>query len=137
MPKVCLSRRASFSSSHRLHSHQLSNEENRRLFGKCNSANGHGHNYVIEVIVRGEIDEKTGIVMNLDLLKEAIHSCILSRLDHKNLNLDVKEFKTLNPTAENIVVVCWQWLLEKIPSSLLYEVRLHETENNLVIYRGD
>lgn len=137
MPKIYLSRRATFCASHRLHSHKLSDEENKKLFGKCNSKNGHGHNYVIEVMVFGDLDEDTGILMNLTDLKEAIDQCVIQRLDHKNLNLDVEEFKDLNPTAENIAIMCWKWLREKIPASLLYEVCLHETENNVVRYRGD
>lgn len=136
MPIVTLTRRAQFSASHRLHSPQLSAEENRKIFDKCNNPNGHGHNYVVEIAVRGEIDPKTGMVMNLSDLKKAIDEAVMQNLDHKNLNLDVPAFRDLNPTAENIAVVIWCLLEKKIPKHLLYEVKLHETENNVVVYRG-
>ncbi len=136
MPTAILSRRETFSASHRLHSAQLSDEENRALFGKCNHANGHGHNYTLEVLVKGEIAQKTGLVMNLNDLKALIHQHVLDKVDHRHLNLDVAEFKTLNPTTENLVVVIWNWLAPHL-DGLLYEIRLHETENNIAIYRGE
>lgn len=135
-PVAMLTRRATFSASHRLHSEVLSEAENQELFGKCNWTNGHGHNYVLEITVRGEIDPKSGIVLNLVDLKQAIQGAVLDKVDHRHLNLDVAEFKTLNPTTENLAVVIWRWLAEHLPSGLLYEVKLHETENNVVIYRG-
>lgn len=133
---VYLTRRAVFSASHRLHSSELSDSENAKLFGKCNSANGHGHNYAVEITLKGEIDKKSGLLYNLSDLKRAIDSEILARVDHKHLNLDVLEFKSLNPTAENIAIVIWGWLEKALPKGLLYEVRLQETENNVAIYRG-
>lgn len=136
MPAAILSRRETFSASHRLVSAALSDAENQALFGKCYHPSGHGHNYVLEVSVHGSIDQKTGIVMNLAKLKEIIQTQVLSKVDHKHLNLDVVEFKTLNPTAENIAYVIWQWLTPSL-GELLYEVRLHETENNVAIYRGE
>lgn len=132
-----LSRRSVFSASHRLHSADLSDAENVRLFGKCNSANGHGHNYVLEVVVRATINPKTGLVMNLVDLKQAIDETVMKEMDHKHLNLDVATFKNLNPTVENMAVVIWQMLEKKLASGLLFEVRLHETENNVAIYRGE
>ncbi len=137
MPQVYLSRRASFCAAHRLHSTHLTDEENRELFGKCNHPNGHGHNYVIEVLVRGEVDERSGIVMNLATLKELIEQHVLADYDHRNLNIDVPEFRDVNPTAENIAIAIWKRLEPALPDGLLYEVRLHETENNVVVYRGE
>ncbi len=134
MAVIYLSRKEGFSASHRLHSPKLSATENQKLFGKCNSENGHGHNYVIEVLVRSTVDEN-GLVMNLNDLKEIVAAEVLSKLDHRHLNLDVKEFKSLNPTAENIAIVCWNWLKPRISS--LYEVRIYETEKNMAFYRGE
>jgi 6-pyruvoyltetrahydropterin/6-carboxytetrahydropterin synthase len=134
MSLVYLSRRELFSASHRLHSNKLTAEENKNLFGKCNSQNGHGHNYIIEVIVRGAVDDR-GLTMNLNDLKQIIADEILARFDHKHLNLDCKEFVELNPTAENIAIVCWKILKAKLP--ILHEVKIHETEKNVAIYRGE
>jgi len=135
MPAAILTRRETFSASHRLYSNQMSDEQNHALFGKCAHVNGHGHNYVLEVSVKGGID-KNGLVMNLTDLKQIIHDNVLAKVDHKHLNLDVQEFKTLNPTAENIAFVIWGWLKPSL-GGLLYEVKLHETENNVAIYRGE
>jgi len=137
MPNVYLSRRAVFSASHRLHSPALSDEENRELFGKCNRPGGHGHNYTVEVVVQGEIDPRSGIVMNLAELKEILEKTVLRDFDHRNLNVDVPEFRDANPTAENIAVAIWKRLEGALPAGLLHEVRLHETENNVVVYRGE
>lgn len=137
MPIVHLIRRTQFSASHRLHSDDLSPEENLRIFGKCNNVHGHGHNYILEVTVRGKIVPETGMVMNLTDLKNAIDETVMQSLDHRHLNLDVLEFRDLNPTAENIAVVIWKKLEKKIPSGFLYEIKLYETENNQVIYRGE
>jgi 6-pyruvoyltetrahydropterin/6-carboxytetrahydropterin synthase len=136
MPRALLIRRETFSASHRLLSKDLSDAENEALFGKCFYANGHGHNYVLKVSVFGDIDPKTGIVMNLTDLKKIIHERVMSKVDHRHLNLDVEEFKTLNPSAENIAYVIWQWLKPAL-GGLLHEVELFETENNIAIYRGD
>ncbi len=137
MAVVYLTRRATFSAAHRLHNPALSAEENRRIFGKCNNPNGHGHNYVLEVTVKGEIDQPTGMVLNLTDLKLAIEEAILNEVDHKHLNLDVPIFQEINPTAENMAVVFWRLLERRLPSGLLYELKLHETENNVVVYRGE
>ena len=136
-PIVYLTRRATFSSSHRLHSAALSDEENRRVFGKCNNPHGHGHNYVLEVTVRAPIDERTGMVMNLVDLKRIIEERIEARMDHKHLNLDTEEFRAVNPTAENMVVVFWNLLTPALPGGILHELKLYETENNVVVYRGE
>src|SRR5579885_3035430 len=131
MPIVYLTRRAVFSASHRLHSAKLSDAENRQLFGKCNLANGHGHNYVLEVTVRGELDPRTGMVMNLADLKSAISETIEAEFDHRHLNIDCPSLANINPTTENLVVVVWKKLESKLPKGMLYELKLHETENNV------
>src|SRR5690349_716669 len=118
MATAYLTRRATFCASHRLHSEKLSQAENEKIFGKCNSKNGHGHNYVLEVTVRGTVDPKTGIVVNLVDLKEAIEEAVVSKVDHKHLNLDVPEFAKLNPTAENMAVVFWKLLEKKLTKGL-------------------
>jgi 6-pyruvoyltetrahydropterin/6-carboxytetrahydropterin synthase len=128
--RLSLTRKESFSASHRLHSPSLGAEENLRIFGKCNNLNGHGHNYLLEVTVTAELDAVTGMLMNLDTLKQIIKTHVINKLDHKNLNLDVPEFMELNPTAENIVVVIWSWLEEALGGERLHEVLLHETDKN-------
>jgi len=132
-----LSRRVTFCASHRLHSSDLSDSENQKIFGKCNHHYGHGHNYELEVVLRGKINSKTGLIFNLTDLKTIIERVVLSKVDHRHLNLDVPEFSRENPTAEVIAKVFWNWLKSEIPNALLYEVRLRETENNLAIYRGE
>jgi 6-pyruvoyltetrahydropterin/6-carboxytetrahydropterin synthase len=134
--KAFITRRLTFSAAHRLHSDKLSPEENRRVFGKCNHPNGHGHNYVLEVTVTGPIDATTGMVFNLTDLKDVMTDVIEHDIDHKNLNMDVPAFKNLNPTAENIAVVLWDLLEKRLKPGLLHEVKLIETENNFVSYRG-
>jgi 6-pyruvoyltetrahydropterin/6-carboxytetrahydropterin synthase len=137
MSVVYLTRRATFSASHRLHSAALSDSENARVFGKCNGANGHGHNYTLEATVRGEVHPDRGMVMNITELRDAIDATVMKEMDHKHLNLDVPAFRDLNPTAENIAVVCWRMLEKKLAPGLLHEVKLWETENNIVVYRGE
>ena len=137
MPIVYLTRRAVFCASHRLHSDELSPSENLKVFGKCNLPNGHGHNYTLKVTIRGEANPKTGILMNLDELKQVINETILSEVDHKHLNLDVPAFAKVNPTAENLVVVFWNLLSKKLDRGLLYDVTVEETENNTSSYRGE
>jgi 6-pyruvoyltetrahydropterin/6-carboxytetrahydropterin synthase len=137
MPIVYITRRTTFSAAHRLHSADLSDEQNKEIFGKCNNPHGHGHNYVLEVTVKGEIDPKNGMVMNLVDLKKAIEEAIINEVDHKHLNYDVPVFREINPTAENMVVVFWKLLEMRLPKGMLYEMKLHETENNVAIYRGE
>ena len=136
MKKASITRRLTFSAAHRLHSDALSPEENRRVFGKCNHPNGHGHNYVLEATVAGPIDTTTGMVINLNELKSVMAEIVEGLFDHKNLNQDVPAFKTLNPTAENIAMVLWDMLAARLAPGLLQEVKLIETENNFVSYRG-
>jgi 6-pyruvoyltetrahydropterin/6-carboxytetrahydropterin synthase len=136
MPAVTLVYRKLFSASHRLHSPHLSDEENRKVFGKCNYDNGHGHNYTLEVLLRGTPDPKTGMVMNFFDLDRILEEKIMAKVDHRHFNFDVPEFKDLIPTVENIVQVIWQWLKPEL-GPLLYELRLRETENESAIYRGE
>ena len=136
MSRAFVTRRMTFSAGHRLHNDALSAEENRRIFGKCNNPNGHGHNFVVEVTVAGDIDPATGMVYNLRDLKKIMSEVIEDGLDHKNLNLDVPAFKGVIATAENIAAVLWGQLAERLPKGALLEVKLVETENNSVSYRG-
>jgi 6-pyruvoyltetrahydropterin/6-carboxytetrahydropterin synthase len=131
---VTLTRKYHFSSAHRLHSEQLSEEENRRLFGKCNNVHGHGHNYYLEVTVAGEPDPVTGMIVNLSELDQHVEQEVLQKFDHKHLNLDTEEFKHLNPTSENLVIVIWNLLKDKVPN--LYKIGLWETQKNYFEYYG-
>jgi len=132
--KVC--RRATFNAAHRLFKKEWSDEKNSAIFGKCNNPNYHGHNYVLEVWIDGQIDPETGYVIDLKIVKDLIKSEIEERFDHRNLNLDCPEFNELNPTAENIAVVCWNLLRAKLESKYSLFIRLWETENNAVEYEG-
>lgn len=134
---IYVSRREVFSSAHKLYNETLSAEENLALFGKCANANGHGHNYTLEVIVAGEVDPKTGYLIDLKLLKNIIRENIINKVDHKNLNLDVDFLAGKIPTAEVIAISIWDELKDKIPNGRLYCVRLRETENNYVEYKGE
>jgi len=133
---IYVTRREVFSASHRLFNPNFSDEENDRLFGKCNNLNGHGHNYILEVIVAGEVDPNTGYVIDLKVLKEIIKKNVISKVDHKNLNLDVDFLKGKIPTAENIAAGIWIQLVDKLPAGKLYSIKLYETENNYVEYKG-
>lgn len=135
--RVTISRKAHFNAAHRLHRADWSMEKNDSIFGKCNNPNFHGHNYDMTVSITGEIDQETGYVMDIKILSDLIKDEIEDRFDHKNLNLDVPEFKDLNPTAENIVVVIWDILRARIKPEHDIEVILYETPRNFVSYRGD
>lgn len=132
--RVC--RRATFNAAHRLFRKDWSDEKNNAVFGKCNNPNFHGHNYVLEVWIEGSIDTETGYVIDLKIVKDLIKNEITDRFDHKNLNLDCKEFLNLNPTAENIAVVCWNLLRSELDTKYELSIKLWETENNLVEYAG-
>ena len=132
--KAAVYRKAHFNAAHRLHSPVLSDEENLLVFGKCNNPHFHGHNYELIVKIVGEINPITGYVMDMKILKYIIKTYIEDRFDHKNLNLEVPEFATLNPTAENIAVVTWNILRSHIDSELDIYVILYETERNYVEY---
>ena len=134
---IYVTRRVTFSASHRLFNPRLSDTENEALFDKCANKNGHGHNYVMEVTVVGEPQERTGYVVDLKELKEILKSEIVDKVDHRHLNEDVDFMKGIIPTAENIAKVFWKILQPKIPDGKLFSIRLHETENNVVEYRGE
>lgn len=134
---VYVTRRVEFNAAHRLHSHVLSDEENAEVFGKCNNPNGHGHNYGLEVTVRGPIDERTGTVIDLGRLDQIIEEEVVARYDHKNLNVDLEEFRTLNPTSEAFARVIWDRLAPHLTSPALYRVRLVETSKNSFEYYGE
>lgn len=133
--KVC--RREKFNAAHRLFVDEWTDEKNKEVFGKCSNPNYHGHNYVLETWVEGEIDPKTGFVIDLSHLKKIIRDEISYRFDHRNLNLDCPEFKGINPTAENIAKVIWTILREKLDTRYQLTVKLWETENNIVEYNGN
>lgn len=132
--KIAVFRKEHFNSAHRLHSHLLSDEENAVTFGKCNYSNYHGHNYELIVQVRGEVDPVTGYVIDMKVLSELIKKEVVERFDHKNLNLDTKEFKTLNPTAENIAIVIHGLLRPQLDKRYDLKITLYETERNYVEY---
>lgn len=133
---VYVTRRSTFSASHRLYNPAFSDQQNEALFDKCANPMGHGHNYVLEVTVVGEPREETGYVIDLKKLKEIIKREVLDKVDHKHLNHDVEFMRGIIPTAENIAKVFWNILEPKITEGRLFSVRLRETENNIVEYRG-
>lgn len=135
--RVTVSRKAHFNAAHRLYRKDWTIEKNQAVFGLCNNPNYHGHNYELIVSVTGEIDPQTGYVIDMKELKDIIYSEVELAFDHKNLNLDVEEFKDLNPTAENIVVVIWNKIRKKIHSKHDLEVVLYETPRNFVSYKGN
>lgn len=132
--KAAIIRQEHFNSAHRLHNDSWSDEVNREVFGKCNNPNYHGHNYKLEVRVVGEIDEKTGFVIDVKILKEIIKTEVLDKYDHKNLNLDVDDFKEINPTAENISRVIYNNLRKVLSKDLELSIKVHETERNIAEY---
>ncbi len=134
---VYITRRETFAAAHRLFKPELSDEQNLKLFGKCSNPNWHGHNYTLEVIVAGEVDPGTGFVMDLKELKEVVRKNVISKVDHKNLNLDTDFMKDKIPTSENIVIAIWNELKDKITKGKLYSVKLYETENNYFEYKGE
>lgn len=134
--RVTVSRKAHFNAAHRLYRKDWSDEQNQEVFGLCNNPNFHGHNYEVIVSVTGNINPETGYVIDLKELKDIIYDEVEIPFDHKNLNLDVAEFKEVNPTAENIVVVIWNKIRKKIRPDLDLEVVLYETPRNFVSYKG-
>ena len=134
--RVKVSRRAHFNAAHRLYRSDWSNEKNKAVFGKCNNPNFHGHNYELIVSVTGDIDKETGFVIDMKVLKTLVKNNIEDYLDHKNLNVEVPEFKELNPTAENISVVIWDKLRPFIDADKDLEIVLYETARNFVTYTG-
>jgi 6-pyruvoyltetrahydropterin/6-carboxytetrahydropterin synthase len=132
--KIAVYRKEHFNAAHRLHNNALSDAENAALFGKCNYPNYHGHNYELVVKVTGEIDPKTGYVIDLKLLGDLVKKYVIERFDHKNLNLDTEEFRQLNPTAENIALVIHDILRKQLDARYELKILLYETERNYVEY---
>jgi 6-pyruvoyltetrahydropterin/6-carboxytetrahydropterin synthase len=134
---VYITRKEHFSASHRLYNPSWSDEKNAEVFGKCNNPHGHGHNYDLEVTVAGEPPAETGMVMDLKLLSDIIQAEIVDKVDHKHMNLDVDFLQGMIPTAENMAKAFWQILKGKTGDSRLVSVKLYESENNFVEYRGE
>ena len=132
-----LTRKVEFSAAHTLYNPKLSPEENTKLFGKCGNPKGHGHNYVLEITVKGSVDTKTGFFINVDTLKEIIHREVVDLLDHRFLNLEIDYFKENIPTCENMARWIWDRLERKLEGCSLYRVKLYETRDNFVEYYGD
>jgi len=129
-------RKAHFNAAHRLYKEGWSDEKNLAVFGKCSNPHYHGHNYELEVGVSGAINDETGFLIDLKILKDIIKEEIEDPFDHKNLNLEVPDFKNLNPTVENIAIVIWNKLRSRIDSSFDISVKLYETPRNFVVYSG-
>lgn len=137
MGLVYVYRRAHFSASHRLYDPSFSDEKNNEIFGGCSNPNGHGHNYNIEVCIAGEQDPSTGYVIDLKKVKKILQTYFLDKVDHRNLNVDVDFMKGINPTTENIAIAAWKQIAPHITEGKLFLIRLYETENNFVEYRGE
>jgi len=135
MAMAYFGRRYMLSASHRLHADSLSDAENRATYGKCNNPHGHGHNYVIEVLVGGEVDSETGMVVNMATLDETVRTTVIERFDHTNLNLDPL-FVNQVPTTENLTRAVFDVLKNALPAGKLDYVRVEETENNFFQYQG-
>lgn len=139
---VYLTRRYRFAAAHRLHSDALSEEQNRRVYGKCNNPYGHGHNYVLEVTVAGQVDPATGGAVDVGFVDEAVKEQVLERFDHTHLNLDVENFRHRVPTTENLCLEIYKLLRTKLEtangtgSARLHRVRLEETHSNFFEYEG-
>ena len=134
---VYLTRKAEFSASHHYHNPEFSAEENQRIFGKCNNPNGHGHNYTLEVTVKGEVDRKTGFVVDLKQLKDVMNREVIEALDHRYLNKEVPEFKDQIPTTENIAIAAWKRLEKKLNVAKLHRVRVYETPELWADFYGE
>ena len=136
MMRVTVCRKEHFNAAHRLHNPAWTHEQNDAFFGKCNNPNYHGHNYELIVKLTGPVDPNTGYVYDMKKLSTLIQEEVLTKFDHKNLNMDTEEFAQMNPTAENIAVVIWNKLRSKIDAGLELAVVLYETERNFVEYNG-
>jgi 6-pyruvoyltetrahydropterin/6-carboxytetrahydropterin synthase len=134
---VYITRRETFAAAHRLFKPELSDEDNLKMFGKCSNPNWHGHNYTLEVTVKGEVNPETGFVIDIKKLKQVMLENVISKVDHKNLNIDTEFMNGIIPTSENITIAIWNQLADKIPGGKLYAVKLYETENNYFEYKGE
>jgi len=137
MPMVTVTRRLRFNAAHRLHNPALSDQENRELYGKCNNPNWHGHNYLLEVAVKGEVDERTGYVVDLGELARVVEEYVIEEVDHRNMNVDVPFMRGIIPSTENIIVAIWRRLEPRVAPARLTRLRLWETENNYAEYEGE
>jgi 6-pyruvoyltetrahydropterin/6-carboxytetrahydropterin synthase len=137
MEKVAVFRKEHFNAAHRLNNPQWDEATNLRIFGKCNFPNYHGHNYELIVRVTGKLDPETGYVIDMKVLSDIIQDTVIYKFDHRNLNLDVPEFKALNPSAENIAIVIYTLLRPKIDNTLDIQITLYETPRNFVTYPAD
>lgn len=131
-PKIAITRKEHFNAAHRLHNKNWSSEKNKEIFGKCNNPNYHGHNYDLEVTIIGKVNKETGYVIDTKILSKHIKNEILEPFDHKNLNLDVLEFKDINPTVENIAIIAYNKLRKVIDTNLEIKIKLYETPRNFV-----
>lgn len=134
--KVTINRRGHFNAAHKLYNNNWSIDKNYQIFGKCSNQNYHGHNYEFIVSVTGNINPITGFVISIDFLKKIIFTEIENKFDHKNFNLDIPEFKILNPTTENIAILIWNKINKKLPKYLSLKITLYETYNNFAEYTG-
>lgn len=134
---ILLTRKAEFSAAHYYYNDAWSQEENERRFGKCANRNGHGHNYTLEVTVAGEVDPVSGFVVDLKALKDVMEREVLQSYDHRHLNLEVAEFRSVVPTTENIAIAIWQRLESKIPGARLQRVRVYEMADLFADYCGE
>ena len=134
---VYLTRKAEFSASHYYHNPEFTPEENQRIFGKCNNPYGHGHNYTLEVTVKGQVDQRSGFVVDLKELKEIMNREVIEAVDHRFLNEEVREFRDRIPTTENLAVTIWNWLQPKLSVARLHRIRLYETPDLFVDYYGE
>lgn len=137
MPLVTVTRRLRFNAAHRVHNPALSSEDNVSLYGKCNNPHGHGHNYTLEVSVRGPIDATTGYVIDLGVLRDLVTELVVDQTDHRHFNHDVPYMQGVNPTSENIIVGMWNVLEPHVRPGKLLRLKLWETENNFVEYEGE
>ncbi len=134
---VYLTRKCEFSAAHYYHNPEFSPEENQRIFGKCNNPNGHGHNYTLEVTVKGEVNPRSGFVLDLKELKNTLEREVLSALDHRFLNKEVPEFRDRIPTTENLAIAIWERLHSKLNVAKLHRVRVFETPDLFVDFYGE
>jgi 6-pyruvoyltetrahydropterin/6-carboxytetrahydropterin synthase len=135
-PNVTVTRRLHFSAAHRVHNPAMSDEENRRTFGKCNNPNWHGHNYILDVSVRGTVEERTGFVTDLGRVRDIVQSHVIEKVDHRNLNCDVEMLRDVIPSTENVILAFWRVLQPALRPLQLTRLVLWETPNNYVEYDG-
>ncbi len=134
---VYLTRKCEFSASHYYHNPEFTPEENRRVFGKCANLDGHGHNYTLEITVKGEVDETTGFVVDLKQVKDILNDEVIEAMDHRHLNKEVPEFATQIPTTENLAIAIWNRLHSELKVAKLHRVRVYEMPDLFVDYYGE